>query len=116
MKKILMLFGCLFTIMSVSMPVNAQDISQKVGAGYTPDGVYYEVFIAEDLENDISLLGNSLNVTREVRYYGIVKPLTEISWTEEISGVYYSGVLQLVKFAYSSTETIATYKGVLYEE
>lgn len=81
-------------VLSISFPVNAQETAQRVGEGYTSEGIYYEVYVAEDLaENDIVLCGASVSVTREVIYSGVVKPQTEISWREKINGSYYSGVL-----------------------
>ena len=66
------------------IPVNAQKTAQRVGEGYTSEGIYYEVYVAEDLaENDIVLCGASVSVTREVIYSGVVKPQTEISWREK---------------------------------
>ena len=71
---------------SVPLPVHAREISTKVGDGYTPEGIYYEVFIIKDAENmEVSFYGTSVSVTREVRYTGIVTPLSEISWREKKS-------------------------------
>lgn len=67
-------------VLSISFPVNAQETTQWVGEGYTSEGIYYEVYVAEDLaENDIVLCGASVSVTREVIYSGVVKPQKEIS-------------------------------------
>ena len=45
-------------VLSISFPVNAQKTAQRVGGGYTSEGIYYEVYVAEDLaENDIVLCG-----------------------------------------------------------
>ena len=106
------IFAILFVVavLSISFPVNAQKTAQRVGEGYTSEGIYYEVYVAEDLaENDIS-------VTREVIYSGVVKPQTEISWREKINGSYYSGVLTISKYSYTISQTVATYTGVLYKE
>ena len=47
-------------VLSISFPVNAQKTAQRVGGGYTSEGIYYEVYVAEDLaENDIVLCGAS---------------------------------------------------------
>ena len=117
MKKLFMYIICLCLILNMSMTVNAQEASHKVGEGYTADGVYYEVYVAEDLaENDIVLCGASVSVTREVIYSGVVKPQTEISWREKINGSYYSGVLTISKYFSTTSQTIATYSGVLYKE
>ena len=81
------------------------------------EGIYYEVYVAEDLaENDIVLCGASVSVTREVIYSGVVKPQKEISWREKINGSYYSGVLTISKYSYTTSQTVATYTGVLYKE
>ncbi len=104
-------------VLSISFPVNAQKTAQRVGGGYTSEGIYYEVYVAEDLaENDIVLCGASVSVTREVIYSGVVKPQKEISWREKINGSYYSGVLTISKYSYTTSQTVATYTGVLYKE
>ena len=113
------IFAILFVVavLSISFPVNAQKTAQRVGEGYTSEGIYYEVYVAEDLaENDIVLCGASVSVTREVIYSGVVKPQTEISWREKINGNYYSGVLTISKYSYTISQTVATYTGVLYKE
>lgn len=115
-KSILFLVG-IVTIINMVLPVSAQEKVQKVGAGYTSDGIYYEVYMTEALENaDRLLYGTSMSVTREVVYSGIIAPQREISWREKINGIYYSGVLTLNKFSYNSTQTIAEYTGILCEE
>lgn len=104
-------------VLSISFPVNAQKTAQRVGGGYTSEGIYYEVYVAEDLaENDIVLCGASVSVTREVIYSGVVKPQKEISWREKINGSYYSGVLTISKYSYTTSQTVATYTGVIYKE
>ena len=104
-------------VLSISFPVNAQKTAQRVGGGYTSEGIYYEVYVAEDLaENDIVLCGASVSVTREVIYSGVVKPQKEISWREKINGSYYSGVLTISTYSYTTSQTVATYTGVLYKE
>lgn len=104
-------------VLSSSFPVNAQETTQWVGEGYTSEGIYYEVYAVEDLEgNDIALYRASVSVTREVIYSGIVKPQTEISWREKINGSYYSGVLTISKYFSTTSQTVATYTGVLYKE
>ena len=52
----------------------------------------------------------------EVIYSGVVKPQKEISWREKINGSYYSGVLTISKYSYTTSQTVATYTGVLYKE
>ena len=79
-------------VLSISFPVNAQKTAQRVGEGYTSEGIYYEV------------------------YSGVVKPQKEISWREKINGSYYSGVLTISKYSYTTSQTVATYTGVLYKE
>ena len=107
----------LVAVLGISFPTNAQGTAQKVGEGHTPEGIYYEVYIAEEVkENDIALCGASISVSREVKYSGIVTPQTEISWREKINGSYYSGVLTISKYSYTTSQTIATYTGVLYKE
>ena len=74
-------------VLSISFPVNAQKTAQRV-----------------------------VSVTREVIYSGVVKPQKEISWREKINGSYYSGVLTISKYSYTTSQTVATYTGVLYKE
>lgn len=107
----------LVAVLSISFPTNAQETAQKVGEGHTPEGIYYEVYVAEEVkENDIALCGASISVSREVRYSGIVTPQTEISWREKINGSYYSGVLNIISFSHYQGQTLAIYNGVLYKE
>ena len=112
MRKIISLISTLLLICSITSSVEAQENLQKVGEGYTTDGVYYEVFAVDD--EDISLCATSISVTRQMKYNGIVTPSAQISWEEEINGVNYTGVLKLSSYAQSSGQTIATYKGTLY--
>lgn len=82
-------------VLSISFPVNAQKTAQRVGGGYTSEGIYYEVYVAEDLaENDIVLCGASVSVTMEVIYSGVVKPQKEISWREKLMEAITQGFLQ----------------------
>ena len=41
-------------VLSISFPVNAQKTAQRVGGGYTSEGIYYEVYVAEDLAENLS--------------------------------------------------------------
>ena len=108
---------CLCLILNMSMTVNAQEASRKVGEGYTADGVYYEVFSTDNFENDsISMYNTSITVTREVSFPGEITPPKELSMNETIKGVNYSGTLKLQKYSHISGTTIATYTGVLYKE
>lgn len=117
MRRKLLILLCLLAALSNPISVKAQEPLHKVGEGYTAEGVYYEVFLPENIENsDISLCGTSVSVTRKVVYSGIIVPQKELSWGETINGVYYSGVLRLKQFTYTATDTIAIYEGVLYEE
>ena len=98
-------------------PTVFRELSECTGNRISEEGIYYEVYVAEDLaENDIVLCGASVSVTREVIYSGVVKPQTEISWREKINGSYYSGVLTISKYSYTTSQTVATYTGVLYKE
>ena len=54
-------------VLSISFPVNAQKTAQRVGEGYTSEGIYYEVYAVEDLEgNDIALYGSGGGATARV--------------------------------------------------
>lgn len=104
---------CLCLILNMSMTVNAQEASHKVGEG----GVYYEVFSTDNFENDsISMYNTSITVTREVSFSGEITPPKELSMNETIKGVNYSGTLKLQNYSHISGTTIATYTGVLYKE
>jgi hypothetical protein len=61
MKKLFMYIICLCLILNMSMTVNAQEASHKVGEGYTADGVYYEVFSTDNFENDSISMYNTSN-------------------------------------------------------
>ena len=54
--------------------------------------------------------------SRKEEIYEKVTPQKTISWRERIGGTYYSGTLSIYKFGYTSTQTVATYSGTLYEE
>ena len=98
-------------------PTVSRELSECTVNRISEEGIYYEVYAVEDLEgNDIALYRASVSVTREVIYSGIVKPQTEISWREKINGSYYSGVLTISKYFSTTSQTIATYSGVLYKE
>ena len=117
MKKIFLHIICLCVILNMSMTVCAQETSNKVGEGYTADGVYYEVFIIDNLENDsISMYNTSITVTREVKFSGEITPPKELPLNETIKGVNYAGTLKLKNYSYISGITIATYTGLLYKE
>ncbi len=115
MKKFFFVFLFIIMIINISLPVNAQKTGKKVGEGYTKDGVYYEVFVAKDVEdNDSVLSSTSISVTREVIYAGIVVPETSISWEEKIDGKYYIGSLKLSSYIYTDGKTVSIYKGILF--
>ena len=80
---------------SISFPVNAQKTAQRVGGGYTSEGIYYEVYVAEDLaENDIVLCGASVSVTREVIYSGVVNHRKKFHGEKKLMEAITQGFLQ----------------------
>lgn len=117
-RKRAIVLGTLFVMMvAVPLRTNAQDSMEKVGEGYTSDGVYYEVFAVEDLGEDFGTLsGTQINVTRQVIFAGSAKAPMEYYWKERIEGSYYSGTLTLQSSMSDSNQTIATYAGILYKE
>lgn len=117
MKKFLGILICFSIMLTISLPVSAQERVQKVGDGYTIEGVYYEVFAVDEIEsNEIILRSIGISVTREVIYSGIVAPSKKLTWSEKIDGANYSGTLTLSGYLYTTTDTVATYKGTLYRE
>ncbi len=84
--------------------------SPLIATGYTSEGIYYEV------HGDTSLPYRSdhITVTRQVTYDGKVTPEQQISWTESIGGVTYTGTLNLFQSSYRNNKTIAGYRGTLY--
>ncbi len=117
MKKIFSYIICLYLILNMSMTVSAQETWHKVGDGYTTDGIYYEVFVIDNLENEsISMCNTSITVTREIRFSGEITPPRELSLNETIKGVNYSGTVKLKNYSYVSGITVATYTGTLYAD
>ncbi|MBO5336461.1 MAG: hypothetical protein J6A94_04930 [Lachnospiraceae bacterium] len=117
MKKICGILVCFSLIITISLPVSAQEGVQKVGEGYTTEGVYYEVFAVDEMEsNEITIRSIGKSVTREVIYSGIVIPSKKLSWSEKIDGANYSGTLTLSGYSHTTNNTVATYRGTLYKE
>ena len=84
--------------------------SPLITTGYTSEGIYYEV------HGDTSLpqRSDSIFVTRQVTYDGDITPEQQISWTESIGGVTYTGTLNLHHSYYRNHKTTAGYRGTLY--
>ena len=79
--------------------------------GYTQDGIFYEaITLEENLNFTIVPFSDTMSLTKEITYNGIITPKNSITWSETISGTTFSGTLYLQSFYYSNNKTIATYK------
>ncbi len=115
-KSVLFLLVVMGLYLAV-LPVAAQENAQKVGEGYTSEGVYYEVYKLENITPDeISIDASGIKVTRQLAFQGCVIPSKEIFWRESVNEVFYCGMLTLSGYSYNSSQTIATYSGTLYKE
>lgn len=114
MSKKIILFSILLVLVT-PLTVKAQGIVYGPGGGYTPEGVYYEIY-AEKGMGQYSTDSESLYVTRNVVYDGRIQPPGQIFWREQVGSSYYSGTLSLQRYRYSATQTTATYAGTIYQE
>ncbi len=112
MKRIYSLLLASVLILSLSVPVCAETAEFPViTSGYTEEGIFYEIH-----GETFSLRrGDSQFVTRYVTYSGKVTPQAQLSWTETLNGVSYTGTLSLIRQMYDKKEnkTYATYAGTL---
>ena len=86
--------------------------SPSVTTGYTSQGNYYESITLYDSIMPLADT-DTITLTQEITYSGIVTPSASIPWSKTIDGKTYSGTLYLQSFYYTSTKTIAIYKGTL---
>ena len=115
MKKLLLL-TILYTYLLTSYPLHVSASSPSI-TGFTPSGIFYQaITISETYDSLIVPYANTISLTKEITYSGIIIPDNSISWKETISGTTYSGTLYLQSFHYSNSKTIATYKGTLTAE
>lgn len=117
MKKTIMLIALAIMVVNTTLTVKAQGNGEKVGQGYTIEGIYYEVYVSDDIDGEnVAICGTGVSVVREVVYSGLVTPEKTITWREMIGGTYYEGILTLKNFSASKTKTVATYAGTIYKE
>ena len=115
MKKILIL-SIICTYLFTNYPLQVSASSNSI-TGFTPSGIFYQaITISETYDSLIVPYANTISLTKEITYSGIIIPDNSISWKETISGTTYSGTLYLQSFHYSNSKTIATYKGTLTAE
>ncbi|MBQ8247591.1 MAG: hypothetical protein IJZ42_10705 [Lachnospiraceae bacterium] len=110
-KKIIncLIIGLLFFANSIN--VFANEIEKlPIKTGYLDEGTYYEVY-----SNEFELCADAeKSVQIKVTYEQISKPQETLSWTEEIDGYTYTGVLNLTSYSFIGNKTIAIYQGTLY--
>lgn len=103
----------LFFFFPLTAKAEAQD--NKISDGYTSEGIYYEIYEIDTdyCESNSRAIGDSIIVTREFLYYGIVSPPTQKYYYETISSSTYAGTLSLSSFYFKNGNTYATYTGTL---
>lgn len=105
----------IYMMLLCAFPVCA-NTNQSIITGYTPDGVYFEAVIT-DIDISMPLAdADSITITQQVTYNGIVAPSISIPFTKIIDGTTYSGTLYLQSFTQGNNKTVATYKGTLYAQ
>jgi len=130
LKKAILCLLSVALLFSSSLTVFASDIDEHaiisefvtegvfVEAGYTEDGIYYEIYDNLTIIDDIrTRASGSVYVERSIYFSGTsVTPQSTTSWTETINGKVYSGTLSLKSYAkdYIYSITQANYKGYLY--
>ncbi len=112
MKKIFILFTCIFIFLLTPLSANA---SSPISTGYTTEGVSYSVYELETSFSDTTIfaVGQTIDVIREFRFAEIVMPPSTRIYTEVYKGVTYTGTLTLSNFYFENGNTIATYTGTL---
>lgn len=114
MKKLYI--SLLSMLLSVLLPlsVNAQEVTNKVNEGYTNENVYYSVYEIETKSTTtMRAVGDTITVLRKIQYNGIVLPTSQLTYSEKINGIYYTGTLTLQSFEFENGNTIALYSGKL---
>lgn len=96
-----------------AFPTNAQESRISINDGYTNNGIYYSVYEIETSTASLFSVGDTITITREFQFDGIIKPSSTMSYSETINNVTYKGTLQLVSFSFEGDHTIALYKGTL---
>ena len=116
MKKLTILFAICFCLFFAT-PVHAASDSAITVQG---NGQYV---ILDTITLEFTATTNpladtdSVSVTTQVTYTGIVTPPDSIEWLESVNGADYIGMLYLSTFHHTNQgTTIATYTGTLYRE
>lgn len=114
-----LLLACVFSPTISASASTATEITKetiKIEEGYTPGGVYYEVYDEYTYESlNRTLL--SKEVSRRVVYYSAtIDYPTSISWTETIDGLSYSGTLKYTVMVRNPEKdtTSVWYNGIIY--
>lgn len=116
MKSLTTLLALCFCL-SFTTPVHAasdsaiamQDINQNV----ILDTITLEYTVVANPLADTE----SISVTQQITYNGIVTPAASIEWIETVDGADFIGTLYLSSFHHTNEDTtIAIYKGTLYRE
>lgn len=112
MKRTFIFFLCTFLFMHVTLPVNAQNQYNYIAEGYTNDGVHYTVYEIET-NYTTKAVGDTLEVTRQYIFAGIIQPPATRLHNETNEGITYTGTLKLAYCTYKNNNTYATYRGTL---
>ena len=112
MKKLATLLIC---ILSLLMPINAQahNLSTPVYSGYTEEGIYYEVYVADSFDN-YATYRSGVPYTLFIEFDGYTRPNPTYYRTITLNGVKYAGLLELQSFIYANGKTTAKYSGYVY--
>lgn len=113
MKKIYISLLSIFCALLLSFPVHAAEPDAVIDEGYTSNGIHYVVYDIETHMNQERVIGNTVDVIREVHFSGIIVPSSTQLWFENINGTDYSGTLKLYNCSYENNTTIAYYRGTL---
>lgn len=114
MHKFLFITLCTMFCLFFSLPVNAQEISRKIGDGYTADGIHYSIYEAESSPTLTCSIDTSIDVSRDFVYDEYTVPPRQVEHHERINGSLYVGTLRLYSFKTVNNKYIANYRGTLY--
>ena len=80
-----------------------------VACGYTPDGIYYEVYELHPInEPHTYLLSSEEEVTIRVTYSDIINPPRTYNYSFIKNGITYSGILYLFDSSYKTAKLMPT--------
>lgn len=106
MKKNVLLLCFILFVFSFTMRVHAH--TEVLQDGYTENGIYYQIFEAED-NNSIFASDRAITVSRCFVYEKILTPSRTIKYVEGN----FAGELVLQRFFYKDGKTHAYYSGTL---